>query len=123
MVMIYVFSMYAPAMAFSNLSSQVRVMEAGLDRYEALQKQELLVEGKKGFPAANSDITFQKVSFGYQHATVLEDVNFTAKAKSITALVGPSGGGKTTIANLIARFWDVQKGSIAIGGVDVWDMQ
>lgn len=71
------------------------------------------------------DVVFTNVSFSYTGAPdelALEDVSFTARQGEITAIVGPSGGGKSTIANLISRFWDVTTGSIAIGGVDVRDM-
>ena len=73
----------------------------------------------------NDDVAFKDVSFSYTgdiHEKALEDVSFVAKQGQITAIVGPSGGGKSTIANLISRFWDVSSGSITIGGVDVRDM-
>ena len=73
----------------------------------------------------NDDVAFKNVSFSYTgdtHEKALEDVSFVAKQGQITAIVGPSGGGKSTIANLISRFWDVSSGSITIGGVDVRDM-
>lgn len=71
------------------------------------------------------DVAFDHVSFTYtgnSEEKALEDVSFTAKKGQITAIVGPSGGGKSTIANLISRFWDVFDGKITIGGVDVRDM-
>lgn len=71
------------------------------------------------------DIAFDHVSFAYtgnSEEKALEDVSFTAEKGQITAIVGPSGGGKSTIANLISRFWDVSDGKITIGGVDVRDM-
>lgn len=74
---------------------------------------------------ANDDVVFKDVSFSYtgdSSEKALEDVSFIAKQGQITAIVGPSGGGKSTIANLISRFWDVSSGSITIGGVDVRDM-
>ena len=66
------------------------------------------------------DIVFDYVGFAYNSGeTVLKDVSFTAKQGQVTALVGPSGGGKTTVSRLAARFWDYQKGSITVGGMDV----
>lgn len=66
------------------------------------------------------DIVFDHVGFAYNSGeTVLKDVSFTAKQGQVTALVGPSGGGKTTVSRLAARFWDYQKGSITVGGMDV----
>ena len=66
------------------------------------------------------DITFDHVSFAYKSGeTVLRDVSFTAKQGEVTALVGPSGGGKTTVSRLTVRFWDNQKGRITVGGMDI----
>jgi ATP-binding cassette subfamily B protein len=66
------------------------------------------------------DIVFDHVGFAYNSGeTVLQDVSFTAKQGEVTALVGPSGGGKTTVSRLAARFWDYQKGSITVGGMEV----
>ena len=66
------------------------------------------------------DIEFDHVKFAYNTSeTVLEDVSFTAKQGEVTALVGPSGGGKTTVSRLAARFWDASSGKITVGGMDV----
>ena len=66
------------------------------------------------------DIVFDHVGFAYNSGeTVLRDVSFTAKQGEVTALVGPSGGGKTTVSRLAARFWDYQKGRITVGGMDI----
>ena len=66
------------------------------------------------------DIVFDHVGFAYNTGeTVLKDVSFTAKQGEVTALVGPSGGGKTTVSRLAARFWDINKGKITVGGMDI----
>ena len=65
------------------------------------------------------DIELKNVTFGYNQDDVIKDVSFSIPAGSVTALVGPSGSGKSTISKLIARFWDVRKGQITIGGIDV----
>ena len=66
------------------------------------------------------DITFSNVGFSYDNGeTVLRNVSFTAKQGEVTALVGPSGGGKTTVSRLAARFWDIKQGSITVGGMDI----
>ena len=66
------------------------------------------------------DMVFDHVGFAYNsEETVLKDVSFTAKQGQVTALVGPSGGGKTTVSRLAARFWDYQKGKITVGGMDI----
>ena len=66
------------------------------------------------------DITFKNVGFSYDdRETVLSDVSFTAKQGEVTALIGPSGGGKTTVSRLATRFWDITKGKITVGGMDI----
>ena len=66
------------------------------------------------------DIEFKNVSFSYKNGVkVINDVSFTAKQNEITALVGPSGGGKTTVSRLASRFWDIDKGEITVGGMDI----
>lgn len=79
-----------------------------------------LQTGEETFEPANYDIEFKDVCFAYQTGkTVLDNVNFTAKQNEITALIGNSGGGKSTCASLAARFYDIDKGRITIGGVDI----
>ena len=76
--------------------------------------------GMTDFHPNGYDICFENVGFSYdQEKTVLHDVSFTAKQGQVTALVGPSGGGKTTVSRLAARFWDVSKGRITVGGEDI----
>ena len=75
---------------------------------------------KKGAVLLTFAIVFDHVSFSYEQGTkILDDVSFTIPQGGMTAIVGPSGGGKTTITRLISRFWDIQGGSITIGGKDV----
>lgn len=76
--------------------------------------------GSTDFHPNGCDITFDKVAFAYnEEEDVLKGVSFTAKQGEVTALVGPSGGGKTTVSRLAARFWDVSEGSITLGGEDI----
>lgn len=76
--------------------------------------------GREQLTNNGCDISFDHVGFAYNDGeVVLKDVTFTAKQGEVTALVGPSGGGKTTISRLVARFWDNQKGTITVGGMDV----
>lgn len=66
------------------------------------------------------DVKFKNVEFSYNNKdNVLKDVSFTAKQGEVTALIGPSGGGKTTVSRLAARFWDINKGKITVGGMDI----
>ena len=77
-------------------------------------------QGSAALSNRGSDIVFRNVGFAYNTGeTVLKDISFTAKQGQVTALVGPSGGGKTTVSRLAARFWDVDKGQITVGGMDV----
>lgn len=77
-------------------------------------------EGTEELTNNGFDIDFNHVGFSYTDGEkVLEDVSFTAKQGEVTALVGPSGGGKTTVSRLAARFWDINKGKITVGGMDV----
>ena len=77
-------------------------------------------EGIEDFRPQSYDISFEHVSFSYREgAGVLNDVSFTARQGEVTALIGPSGGGKSTACKLAARFWDVNSGKITLGGVDV----
>ena len=90
-----------------------------IERMRAIQEQPVQ-EGKEHFIPQNYDITFDHVNFSYHEGEgVLDDVSFTAKQGEVTALIGPSGGGKSTACKLAARFWDVNGGKITLGGVDI----
>ena len=90
-----------------------------IERMRAILEQPRQV-GSENFAPTNFDICFEHVQFAYQDgAGVLEDVSFTAKQGEVTALVGPSGGGKSTACKLATRFWDVGGGRITLGGVDI----
>ncbi|MCF2567847.1 ABC transporter ATP-binding protein [Mediterraneibacter glycyrrhizinilyticus] len=77
-------------------------------------------QGENRLTNKGCDIVFEHVGFAYNTGeTVLKDVSFTARQGAVTALVGPSGGGKTTVSRLAARFWDVSSGKITVGGMDI----
>lgn len=76
-------------------------------------------EGTETFAPKGHDIVFEHVGFAYDQKEVLRDVSFTAKEGEITALVGPSGSGKSTCARLAARLWDVTRGAVKVGGIDI----
>lgn len=77
-------------------------------------------QGEENLSNNGCDIVFENVGFSYNsNETVLNDVSFSAKQGEVTALVGPSGGGKTTVSRLASRFWDVNKGKITVGGMDI----
>ena len=76
--------------------------------------------GKEELSNAGCDVEFSHVGFAYNdREDVLKDVTFVAKQGEVTALIGPSGGGKTTVSRLASRFWDIQKGKITVGGMDI----
>ncbi|MBN2049110.1 MAG: ABC transporter ATP-binding protein [Spirochaetales bacterium] len=81
-----------------------------------------LPEPREYVPVTGHDIEFKNVTFRYHNTDVLKDVSFTLRHDNMTALVGPSGSGKSTITRLIARFWDVNSGSLHIGGRDIKDI-
>lgn len=85
---------------------------------QLLNEKELILDDNQTNIPTDYSITFDKVTFAYEEKNVLKDVSFTCKPNTVTALVGPSGSGKSTIAKLIARFWDIDAGTISLGGVD-----
>lgn len=104
--------------AMSNMAELFGV-DLQVDRLKAIQnhKEE---DRQKEYKTNGYDITFDHVSFAYEPGKpVLKDVSFTAKQGQVTALVGPSGGGKSTIANLVAGFYDADGGKITLGGTDI----
>lgn len=90
-----------------------------VERMKEIEEQPVQ-EGSEQADYQGYDIAFDQVGFAYNSGeTVLKDVSFTACQGQVTALVGPSGGGKSTAAKLAARFWDIQKGRITVGGTDI----
>lgn len=107
-----------------NSSSNLMLSKASLDAIDQILKEKPLPETKTPQLPMGYDISLDHVSFSYEEAAgkALDDVSFDVPEGTITALVGESGGGKSTIANLVARFWDVDEGVIRVGGVDVREM-
>ena len=100
-------------------------MESCLDRIEELfAVEELRDKGKKEINTYESEyvVEYKNVCFSYGKKEVLHDVSFGLKENSMTALVGKSGSGKSTIANLLVRFWDINSGTIYIGGIDIKEL-
>ena len=97
------------------------VISAGVNLERAKSINEFPVQsGINDFDVDKYNVEFENVDFSYiDGVKILDNVTFTAKQGEITALIGPSGGGKSTIAKLAARFWDINKGSIKVGGVDI----
>ena len=123
-VLLFVFDLFGPLKALYGEASRLTVMNAALDRIEAvLGEPELPDTGKQHLPSqaqpGQPEVQFSDVAFAYQDKEVLHHINFSMRKNSMMALVGPSGGGKSTIANLLARLWDVKSGSVTIRGVDI----
>ncbi|MCR8644226.1 ABC transporter ATP-binding protein/permease [Paenibacillus sp. N1-5-1-14] len=89
---------------------------------DIIQVEDMPILQSERRPIQDAHITFHNVTFGYGDKPVLNNLNLVIPEKGTTALVGPSGGGKTTMLHLIARFWDVQQGVVTIGGADVRGM-
>ena len=109
---------YAPFDQSLALIAEMFVSQVSADRMNEIYETPI-AEGSETFAPRGHDIVFDHVSFAYDQKDVLRDVSFTAKEGEVTALVGPSGSGKSTCARLAARLWDVTKGSIKVGGVDI----
>lgn len=119
-ILIASFTIFNPIEVMGQMTTMIRTMDAALDRVERIKQAKKIDENGRDIPLDSFDIGFEHVSFAYENGNpILKDVSFSIPQGSMTAIVGPSGGGKTTIARLIARFWDVQEGSITIGGHDV----
>ena len=97
------------------------IVDDALNRMYEILETEPLSESKKNEKPQDSSITLDNVIFAYENSDVnaIDGINLSVKAGEHIALVGPSGGGKTTLASLIARFWDVKRGAVKIGGADV----
>ena len=119
MFLLVVTRMYEPLqISLQNLAAIISVDASCRRMDEILSHDEQT--GKTELNNKGCDISFDHVSFSYNDKEqILSDVSFTAKQGEVTALVGPSGGGKTTVSRLAARFWDCTEGKITVGGTDV----
>ena len=117
----------SPLMELVEFGADLRDLAVRMDQIEGVMKMEPVAEGACGAPPGPAELAFKDVSFSYQNAAdplrrmALEHVTMHIPAGSFAALVGPSGGGKSTAGQLLARFWDVESGSICIGGKDIRD--
>ena len=109
---------YAPFDQSLALIAEMFISQVSADRINEIYDTPT-AEGAEVFRPQGHDIVFAHVGFSYDEKEVLHDVSFTAKEGEVTALVGPSGSGKSTCARLAARLWDVTRGSIRVGGVDI----
>ena len=120
-MLLFLFDLFVPIKTFYDQEARLTVMSACMDRIEALfAENELDDSGTQTLTDSNApEIEYKNVTFAYDKKDVLKDVSFKADKGKMTALVGPSGGGKSTIASLLARFWDIQSGEILLRGTDI----
>ena len=113
------FMLYAELESAGNMADNLQMLGASMDKANSIDDTPVMDIDGAELTTADASVEFQDVSFAYGDRTILDHVSLTVPSGSITAVVGPSGGGKTTLCNLIARFWDVQSGKITVGGYDV----
>lgn len=121
----YIWQINDPLSQISNLSSQIQSAFAALGRViELLEEPEEVPEANppKHLSEVAGNVDFEHVKFGYYEENLMKDLNVNVKSGQIVAIVGPTGAGKTTIINLLLRFYDVKGGSIKIDGVDIRDL-
>ncbi len=118
MFLMVITRVYAPFDQSLALIAEMFVSQVSASRLNEIYDTPT-AEGAETFKPDGHDISFENVSFAYDDHDVLNGVSFTAKEGEVTALVGPSGSGKSTCARLAARLWDINKGTIKVGGVDI----
>ena len=119
LMLIASFMIYKELENAGNMSAMLQMMDASMDKANSVDETPVMdIDGANIRPADGS-IVFDNVEFSYGEKKILDRVSFTIPANTTTAIVGPSGGGKTTLCSLISRFWDVEGGTITIGGHDV----
>lgn len=121
-LLLFVFDLFGPLRALYGGSTRLTVMNSCMDRVEEVfSESELADNGTASIPVKSNapEIEFKNVRFAYDKKEVLHDISFKLQKNEMCALVGPSGGGKSTVANLLARFWDVKAGQILIRGKDI----
>ena len=118
MFLMVITRVYAPFDQALALIAEMFVSQVSANRLNEINDTPT-AEGAEEFNPVGHDIVFENVAFAYADHDVLNGVSFTAKEGEVTALVGPSGSGKSTCARLAARLWDINKGTIKVGGVDI----
>ncbi|RGC46393.1 ABC transporter ATP-binding protein [Absiella sp. AM29-15] len=122
----YIWQVNDPLSQVSNLSSQIQSAFAALGRVmDVLNEPEEVAEKQPAETLENvkGNVSFSHVKFGYNDEILMKDLNLEVKSGQMVAIVGPTGAGKTTLINLLLRFYDVKGGSIKIDGVDIRDMK
>lgn len=123
-MLLFLFELFMPIKSFYSQTARITVMNSCMDRIEAIfTNEELPDDGEELLPANGglneSEIEFRNLSFAYDKREVLKNISFKVEKNTMTALVGASGSGKSTIANLLPRFWDVKDKTIFVRGKDI----
>lgn len=125
-IMLFALDIFGPLKALYGQIARLTVMNSCIDRIEEVfSEKELPDNGNDTIPEKTNipEIEFKDVSFAYEEKEVLSNISFKLKKNNMIALVGPSGGGKSTIANLLTRFWDVKSGKVLVRGKDIRDVK
>lgn len=121
-IMLFVSDLFGPVKALYTQATRLTVMNSCMNRIEEIfNEKELPDNGKFSIPKHSDmpEVEFKNVRFAYRDKEVLHDISFALPKHTMMALVGPSGGGKSTVANLLARFWDISSGQVLMRGKDV----
>jgi ATP-binding cassette subfamily B protein IrtB len=119
MMAIFSFAIFGHIETVNNSVHVLEIINATLDKLAAIEGVQFIDQDSRDIQISTYDIQFQNVTFAYEKRDVLKNISFTIPENTTTAIVGPSGSGKSTICNLIARFYDVDQGSVSVGGVDI----
>lgn len=121
MMVVSAFLVYSELESAGEMFFMLPMIDTSIDRVEEIDRAPRMDEGGSVQVPKSHDISFEHVDFSYGDRKIIDDVSFTIPEATTTAIVGPSGSGKTTLTSLMARFWDVNKGSVKLGGIDVKD--
>lgn len=119
MMLVCSFMIYSSLDTAGTFSTLLRLVDSGVDRAQGILDLPTMDVNGRDIQPKNYDIDLENIEFSYEQRKIIDDVSIHIPTGTTTAIVGPSGGGKTTLCNLMARFWDVQKGAVKLGGVDV----
>ena len=121
MVVVSAFLVYSELESAGEMFFMLPMIDASIDRVEEIDCAPRMDEGGSVQTPKHYDISFEHVDFSYGERKIIRDVSFTIPEGTTTAIVGPSGSGKTTLTSLMARFWDVDSGTVKLGGINVKD--
>ncbi|MCG8569222.1 MAG: ABC transporter ATP-binding protein/permease, partial [Spirochaetes bacterium] len=121
MMLMFMFTIFSSIEKIDGSAHMLGIIESNIRNLRGLKDARFIDEDSSNLEISQYNITFDKVSFAYDTIDVIKNISFEVQQNSITAIVGPSGGGKSTICHLIARFYDVRSGNITVGGHNVKD--